>query len=91
MTDRQEEHLKLLLEQVRERMDNKFRRGAVEHASDLMDAGILSVLDEAVDEVVDLLTYLLTMRMMMGGRKLLPTVPPAKDEEAPPSRLDLDT
>lgn len=43
-------------------VDKKYRQGAAEHGGFLPDIGPLTLLDCAIDEAIDQVTYLLTLR-----------------------------
>lgn len=62
MTNEQEGHLHDLQAEVCELMERKYRKGAMEHDSDLLDMPSANILDEAIEEVIDLAVYLLTLK-----------------------------
>lgn len=59
MTPAQELHLQEIITTACRRLEAKYRRGQEEHGGDLWDR---PVLNDATDEVIDLLTYLHTAR-----------------------------
>jgi hypothetical protein len=66
MNKQQTAHLNRILEQSRELITEKYAKGAAEHKSTLSDDYTpLQVLDMSIEEAVDQLTYLLTLREMM--------------------------
>lgn len=58
----QETHLKFIQAEVSKLLDSKYRRGADEHQSNLFDMPTLQLVDESINEAIDQLTYLLTLR-----------------------------
>lgn len=62
MTNQQEAHLSSLIEETAARMDDKYRKGAAEHGGNLWDLSIEKLVDNAIEEAVDQLTYLLAVR-----------------------------
>lgn len=64
MTLHQEQHLQQIKDQFNSLVDAKFRKGAVEHGGDiLLDPPLLTLIDLALEEAIDQVTYLLTLRM----------------------------
>jgi hypothetical protein len=62
MTTAQKGHLLRLLRQADALMADKYTRGAEEHGGLLSDKPITELLNCAIEEAVDQLTYLLTLR-----------------------------
>jgi len=63
MNDRQEEHLAWLVTEVAKRLDGKFRSGDAEHGGPgIRDLPHSVLLDHAIEEALDQLAYLLTLR-----------------------------
>jgi hypothetical protein len=63
MTEEQEQHLGEIQDQFCDLVDAKYRKGAREHASQLnKDYTAKELLDMAIDEAIDQVTYLLTLR-----------------------------
>lgn len=62
MTPDQEEHLKQLKEHTLILMDLKYRQGQVEHGGNLFDHTAIELVDAAIDEAIDELVYLQTLR-----------------------------
>jgi hypothetical protein len=66
MTNSQEEHLARIKTRVCELMDSKYRKGAVEHSSEfggeLLNVPVLMLVDHALEEAIDQLAYLLSVR-----------------------------
>jgi len=62
MTAKQEAHLGRIQADFRERVDMKYRCGAAEHDGELLGMTTLAILDAAIDEAVDQVTYLLSLR-----------------------------
>ena len=62
MTKEQEKHLKRIKNMIDGRLDFKYRKGAEEHNGDLLQLGNRELIDESINEAIDLLVYLLTLR-----------------------------
>lgn len=60
MTDKQETHLKRIIEAASEMLDVKFRAGSKEHPGDLRDMPLVFLLENALAENIDQFTYILT-------------------------------
>jgi len=68
MNDVQKEHLKYILTESRDRIMDKYIKGSIEHDSNLNeDYTVNELLEEAINEAVDQLTYLLTLRQKLNG------------------------
>lgn len=59
MNKNQKEHLDFIVKTLVKRLKTKYEKGAKEHKGDLFD---VDCLDEAIDELVDALVYLLTLK-----------------------------
>jgi len=57
-----EQHLEKILTQAEFRIKVKYLRGQAEHNDNLWEHSILDLVDNAIDEAVDQLVYLLTLR-----------------------------
>lgn len=64
----QEAHLSHILGRVSERLQDKYRAGHAEHGGDLWDQSVLTLVDAGIDEALDQLAYLLTVREKLVGR-----------------------
>ena len=62
---KQEEHISRLVSQASLRMFNKYRAGAKEHGGTLEDMFIGDLLNNAIDEAIDQVIYLLTLKEKM--------------------------
>ena len=62
MKARQEENLMYIIKETNKRLDDKYRKGDIEHGGDLEDMNPLLLVDNSIDESIDQLTYLLTLR-----------------------------
>lgn len=62
MNESQERHLRDILEETRRRLNLKYRQGAAEHGGDLQALTAYQLIDNAVDEHLDGIVYLLTLR-----------------------------
>ena len=66
MTDRQEENLRDIKQTFELLADRKYRAGDAEHKSgDLRDKSILFLLNSAIDEAIDQVVYLLTLKFKL--------------------------
>lgn len=65
MNDEQEIHLSQIREEIINRVSEKYRKGAEEHQGDLLSMEPLRLVEEAIDECVDNLVYLLTLRDLL--------------------------
>ncbi len=65
MTNDQERHLQEIKDKFNVLVDSKYRKGAAEHGGDLQDMPIIELLDNAIDEAVDQVTYLLTLHKIL--------------------------
>lgn len=85
MTTEQELHLLQLKNEMLERMDFRYRRGQREHGGNLWDKN-MNFLEEAIEENIDALVYLLTAIQQTKAAKALnshPTSgPPQSSQEA---------
>ena len=62
MTPAQEMHLSSIKRRAVELIDRKYRRGQAEHGGDLWDLSVEALVADAIDEAVDQLVYLLTIK-----------------------------
>jgi hypothetical protein len=62
MSPAQEAHLAFIKTHFSNLVDKKYRKGAKEHGGDLWGKDQLVLLDAAIDEAIDQVTYLLTLR-----------------------------
>lgn len=65
MRNKQEKHLQNLLTEIKSLTETKYRRGQEEHGGDLFDMPTKELLDNAIDEAIDQLVYLLTLKEKM--------------------------
>jgi hypothetical protein len=71
MSKVQTDHLNRILEQSRELITQKYAKGAEEHSSTLSeDYTADQLLEEAINEAIDQVTYLLTLREKLDERTL---------------------
>ena len=73
MTNEQENHLADIKATFEALVDLKYRKGQAEHGGDLMDMEILKLVDCALDEAIDQVVYLTTLknRLMELGPDIL--------------------
>lgn len=69
MTDEQQEHLLRVLAESKRLISRKYRKGVAEHGGFLMDSSTEELLDNAIDEAVDQLVYLLSLKEKLEGDK----------------------
>ncbi len=62
LTVKQEQHLNNIQIWLEHRLDLKYRRGALEHGGELEDMNKYDLLENAIDEAIDQVVYLLTLR-----------------------------
>jgi hypothetical protein len=69
MGDKQEAHLVRLKLNVIAALDGKYRSGQAQHGGFLLDIGVSGLLDAAIDEALDQVTYLLSLKELLGGTR----------------------
>lgn len=69
MSDAQENHLDEIKTKFRILVDAKYRKGQLEHGGDLFEKDGVKLLDCAIDEVIDLVVYLFTLRAKITARR----------------------
>ena len=62
MTASQESHLARIKAEFTALVDAKYRQGAAEHSGELLQAPAMQILDYAIEEAIDLVTYLLSLK-----------------------------
>jgi hypothetical protein len=68
MTPAQEEHLRDIKESFSNLVDVKYRKGQAEHGGDLFKLTPIKLLDAAIDEAIDQVVYLLTLKEQINSR-----------------------
>lgn len=68
MTPERVEHLAHIKDQVYDMIDVKYRKGQAEHGGSLYDVPTLQLVDNAIEEAIDQITYLMTIREKLVGR-----------------------
>lgn len=63
MTAQQEMHLQEIKDSFARLVDTKYRAGQQEHGGNLWDVSIGDLLSAAIDEAIDQVVYLLTLKM----------------------------
>ena len=67
MTPEQESHLASITKRFHELCDKKYRAGQAEHGGNLWEVPIGGLLDAAIDEAIDQVVYLLTLKDRLTG------------------------
>ncbi len=65
MTPEQERHLSDIKREFTGLVDRKYRAGQAEHGGNLWDVRVMRLIDNAIDEAVDQVVYLLTIRRQL--------------------------
>ena len=65
MTEDQEKHLAEIQNAFYKHCDAKYRKGQEEHGGDLFEKTPLELLDMAIDEAVDQVVYLFTLKQTL--------------------------
>ncbi len=68
MTPEQEKHLHRIKANFTHKCDVKYREGQREHGGDLMHDHILKLINKSLDEAIDLVVYLETLRESVVGK-----------------------
>ena len=66
MSPSQEANLKYIKAAFAHMVEGKYRTGDAEHQGDLTSLPITTLLDHAIDEAIDQVVYLLTLRRALG-------------------------
>lgn len=69
MEARHEAHLSTIQAEAISRINDKYRRGQVEHGGDLWKKDPIELIDDAIDEAVDQFVYLLTLKAQLLEQK----------------------
>lgn len=69
MTPQQELHLKQIKDQFISLADKKYRKGQAEHGGNLMDASDMQLIEWAIDEAIDQIVYLVTLKEKLLSRQ----------------------
>lgn len=67
MTSPQEAHLRRIKDRFETLCDHKYRKGQDEHGGDLFNMPQVALVDEAINEAIDQITYLVTLRDQLAG------------------------
>ena len=67
MTEGQEAHLKRIKDRFSALVDPKYRKGQESHGGDLFTVPTLTILDMAIEEAIDQVVYLITLRDRLIG------------------------
>lgn len=75
MTPSQNEHRAYIVKEAAFLINEKYAKGAAEHDSHLKDDyTVAGLLDNAIEEAIDQITYLLTMKQKMEEENGLPKI-----------------
>jgi hypothetical protein len=69
MTPQQEKHLRKIKERFSTLVDDKYRKGQKEHGGDLFEKNKIFLVDCAIDEAIDQVVYLLTLKDLIGNNR----------------------
>jgi len=69
MDDRQREHRGKIMQKASVLLHKKYEAGAIQHGGVLSDKSKEWLLDSAIEEALDQLVYLLTLKDVMEGEK----------------------
>ncbi len=64
----QQQHLAEIITELVELLTEKYTKGADEHGGDLIDMSVEDLLDNAIMENIDQITYLLTLKKKIKPR-----------------------
>lgn len=67
MEPNQEAHLASIIKRFSEACDKKYRAGQAEHGGDLWDMSADDLIDNALNEAIDQVVYLLTLKDRLTG------------------------
>jgi len=65
MTKEQEAHLQSIKDEFNRLVDPKYRKGQEEHGGDLFDKDIKNLIEAALEEAIDQVVYLLTIKQQL--------------------------
>lgn len=91
MNEQDENHLQHIKDYFEGLVDIKYRRGKEEHGGHLFEMDSIALLDEAINEAIDQVTYLVTLKQQLckshetsSGTEALPSVhDQGRDSSAP--------
>jgi hypothetical protein len=66
MTREQEDHLQTIKWYFTTNCDTKYRKGQAEHGGNLFDLTPIQLLDSAIEEAIDQVVYLVTLRQKLS-------------------------
>ena len=69
MTQEHKQHIKWISEQFNFMMSHKYEKGVKEYGGHLNDCDPLTLADYALDEAIDQVVYLITLRDKLIGKK----------------------
>lgn len=67
MTQEQLAHAELLIEELSKKLLTKYEKGASEHGGNLWEKKPEWMLEQAIDEAIDQVVYLLTLQQQLYG------------------------
>lgn len=66
---KQEDHMNSIVDDFIELMEPKYIKGALEHGGNLWEVPTEQLLDFAIEEAIDQVVYLLTLKQQINKRK----------------------
>lgn len=72
MTVEQEQHLQKIKRTFGSMVEVKYRKGQAEHGGNLFDMTPIQLIDAALDEAIDQVTYLKTLRDKLAEKEKAP-------------------
>lgn len=66
---KQEDHMNEIIDDFIELMEPKYVKGAIEHNSNIWEYPTDKLLDMAIEEAIDQVVYLLTLKQQINKRK----------------------
>jgi hypothetical protein len=72
MTQKQEEHLEGIVEEFKAMIGWKYPKGVKEHGGNLWELSALELVEHALEEAVDQVAYLVSLRSVLVKRDQVP-------------------
>ena len=68
MTEEQNKHVQTIASEFASLMSSKYEKGVKEHGGNLWEVGIHDMVDMALDEAIDQVVYLMTLKEQVHGK-----------------------